>query len=287
MSILYLGDPAGALALLDRGLSLSGVVHGRRGGKGLRRLLPRLKDIPRWHLPDLEKNEVVEALAGTKPTLIVACFYPKLIPRSVLDLAPGINVHPSPLPRWRGPDPCTWSIRAGDEHTATSVHWLTEGLDEGDLLRQVTHVIGKRETTGHLAARMEADGAKQIAEVAELLIKGEPPESWPQDGTVTWAPMLEADDWEVDWTQEADTVDRFIRAALPEPGAFTGLGDELMVIHSAGVASAGAFDALPPGTPFIRDGLVHIRCGSDAICLRRVRVGRRLLNGHAFAELFV
>ena len=57
------------------------------------------------------KNEVVKALAGTTPTLIVACFYPKLIPRSVLDLAPGINVHPSPLPRWRGPDPCTWSIR--------------------------------------------------------------------------------------------------------------------------------------------------------------------------------
>ena len=33
MGILYFGDPAGALALLDRGLSLSGVVHGRRGGK--------------------------------------------------------------------------------------------------------------------------------------------------------------------------------------------------------------------------------------------------------------
>ena len=51
-----------------------------------------------------------------------------------------------------------------------------------------------------------------------------------------------------------------------------------MVIHSASVASAGAFDALPPGTPFIRDGLVHIQCGSDALA-RRVRVGRRLLNG--------
>ena len=99
--------------------------------------------------------------------------------------------------------------------------------------------------------------------------------------------MLEADEWEVDWTQDADTLDRFIRAALPEPGAFTGLGDELLVIHRARVASAGAFGALPPGTPFIRDGLVHIRCGSDAICLQRVRVGRRLLTGHAFAELFV
>ena len=109
---------------------------------------------------------------------------------------------------------------AGDEHTATSVHWLAEGLDEGDLLRQVTHVIGKRETTGHLAARMEADGAKQIAEVAELLIKGEPPESWPQDGTVTWAPMLEADDWEVDWTQEQTpwtASEQLFRNSVPLP----------------------------------------------------------------------
>ena len=46
MSVLYFGDPAGALALMDRGVRLCGVVHGRRGGRGLKSLLPRLDGIP-------------------------------------------------------------------------------------------------------------------------------------------------------------------------------------------------------------------------------------------------
>ncbi len=105
MSVLYFGDPAGALALMDRGVTLCGVVHGRRGGRGWRGLVPRLGDLPRWRLPDLEDPALAAELSALEPRLIVAAFYPRLIPRQVLDIAPGINVHPSDLPRWRGPDP--------------------------------------------------------------------------------------------------------------------------------------------------------------------------------------
>lgn len=288
MSVLYFGDPRGAIALLDRGVALAGVVHGRRGGPGWIRLLRRLgDDVPRQTLPDLRDPAVVAGLAARAPKLIVGCFYPRRIPPAVLALAPGINVHPSDLPRWRGPDPCAWAIREGDAHTALCVHWLTEGLDEGDVLLRERIEIGPRETGGALAERLEARGASLIANVAARLLAGDAPEAVPQTGEVTWAPLVDDAAWEVDWRRSADEVDRFVRAAAPEPAAFTGLGDELLVILSGRPAKAGKFEALPPGNPFVRGGRFFIRCGDGAYRLDRVRLGRRALGGKALAALFV
>lgn len=287
MSVLYFGDPRGALALLDRGVSISGVVHGRRGGPGWAALLSRVAGVPRWLLPDLGSAAVVEALAACKPRLIVACFYPRRIPPAVLALAPGINVHPSDLPRWRGPDPCAWSIRAGDAESAICIHWLTEGLDEGDVLLREPVVIGPRETGGGLAERLEARGAELCAEVAVRWLAGEVLPATPQVGTPTWAPLVAEAAWEIDWSQSAVEVDRLVRAASPEPGAFSGLGDELLVVVRAAAVEAGGFEGLAAGTPFVRDGQFFLRCGEGALRLDRVRLGRRALSGRALAALLV
>lgn len=287
MSVLYFGDPRGALALLDRGVTPVGIVHGRRGGPGWSKLLARLDGVPRWMRPDPNDPAVLAALAATGPSLIVASFYPRRIPRAVLDLAPGINVHPSDLPRWRGPDPTGWALRAGDTQTAICVHWLTEGLDEGDILLREPAPIGPRESGGQLADRLEARGAELNADVAVRLLAGEALDARPQRGEVTWAPLVDDDDWEIDWRRPAAEVDRMVRAAAPDPGAFTGLGDELLVVLRGRPVEAGRFEALEPGTPFVRRGRFFIRCGAGAYRLDRVRLGRRALTGKALAGLFV
>lgn len=287
MTVLYFGDPRGALALLDRGVTLTGMVHGRRGGPGWATLLRRIDGVPRWHLPDLADPAVVAAFAAGAPRLIVACFYPRRIPAPVLAIAPGLNAHPSDLPRWRGPDPCAWAIRAGDDHTAICIHRLTEGLDEGDVLVREQSPIGARETGGELADRLEARGAALIAEVAAQWLAGAAPTPKPQVGTPTWAPLLPDNAWEIDWRQPAVEVDRLVRAAAPEPGAFSGLGDELLVVLRGAVADGGRFEALEAGTPFVRGGQVFLRCGEGAYRLDRVRLGRRSLTGRALAGLLV
>lgn len=285
MSVLYFGDPLGAHALLDRGVTLVGVVHGRPGGMGRRDLPRRLAGVPRWTTPDLADPAIVEALAALRPTLIVAAFYPRRIPPAVLALAPGINVHPSDLPRWRGPDPCHWALRSGDRHTALCVQWLAEAFDAGDVLTREPVAIGPRESCGHLAARLERAGAQRIAEVAVRLLAGEPLPATPQTGEVTWAPQVDPDDLEIDWTQPAATVDHLVRASAPDPGAFTGIGDELLIVFSGTPVAADRFAALPPGTPFVRRGVAHIVCGEGAYRLGHLVLGRRRMTGRQLAEL--
>jgi methionyl-tRNA formyltransferase len=283
MNILFFGDPAGGNALLDAGLTLVGVVHGRRGGAGLRRFIPRVRHLPRWSLPNL--TDIAHLLSELKPDLIVASFYPERIPESVLAIAPGINVHPSDLPRWRGPDPCAWAIRAGDSQTAICVHWLTAGLDEGDVLRRTPVTIRPHESAGRLAERLQAQGALEIAEVAQALAQGQELEATPQTGEPSWAPLTHDDDWEIDWNRSAEEVACFVRAAAPDPGAFTGIGRELLVILSCRAVDAGQFDVLEPGTPFVVNEWAHIRCREGALRLGRMYLGRRSLNGHALARV--
>ncbi|MCB9526183.1 MAG: hypothetical protein H6702_22790 [Myxococcales bacterium] len=285
--ILYFGDPQGALALLDRGVPLVGVVHGRPGGPGWQALVPRVRHLPRWFKPDLEAPEVVAALAALKPTLLVSGFYPRRIPPPVLALAPGVNVHPSDLPRWRGPDPAWWAIREGDAHTAVCVHDLAQGLDEGAVLYREAVAIGPRESGGHLAVRMERKAAEVLGAVVARMVAGERFTPQPQEGEVTWAPLVDPDDVEVAWTQPAEIVDRLVRAAAPDPGAFTGIGDELLVIYSGTPVAAGRFAGLAPGTPFVRGGVAHIKCGEGAFRLGWLRLGKRRLTGRELAGLLL
>jgi methionyl-tRNA formyltransferase len=285
--VLYFGDPRGALALLDRAVPLVGVVHGRRGGAGRQALTPRIAALPRWTLPDLGDPRVVERLAALRPRLIVAAFYPRRIPAPVLALAPGLNVHPSPLPRFRGPDPCAWSIRSGDPETEVCVQWLAEGLDEGDVLERVRVPVGPRDNAGTLAERCEALGAERIAEVAVQVLAGRAPVASPQVGEVVWAPLLPPDDAEIDWRRDAVEVDRFVRAAFPHPIAFTGIGQETIGVLAGTPVEAERFEVLPPGTPFVRGGLAYVRCGRGALRLDRVRLGGRTLDGRRFASLLV
>ena len=139
MGVLYFGDPQGALHLIEANVRLVGLVHGRIGGPGWQRLHTALRNqgpIRRWQRPDLSDGLVIEELRALKPTLIVSCFYPDLIPTALLDLAPGINVHPSDLPQWRGPDPVIHTILSGQLSTAICIHELAEGLDTGAIYRR-------------------------------------------------------------------------------------------------------------------------------------------------------
>jgi methionyl-tRNA formyltransferase len=288
MRVLYFGDPQGGLALLARGVPIVGVVHGRRGGAGWLRFVRAVKDLPRWLLPDLDDARIVASLADLRPSLIVSGFFPRLIPQAVLDLAPGVNVHPSDLPRWRGPDPTHWAIRAGDAHTAICVHQLTAELDAGAILLREAVPIQPRESAGRLSQRLEAHGAELLADVVARMAAGEVIPPQPQTGDITWAPMVDPDEVEIDWTRSGAEIDRLVRASAPWPGAYTGIGDELLVVYQGRVVPAARFATLPVGTPFVRQDRLLIRCGGDdAYRLDRVRLGRRRLTGAELARLFV
>lgn len=96
-----------------------------------------------YRLPVLETStlrhpQVLEALADLAPDILVVSCFPWRIPEELVALTSlgGLNVHPSALPAYRGPDPLFWVYRHGHLRSGVTVHQLTPELDAGPILEQ-------------------------------------------------------------------------------------------------------------------------------------------------------
>jgi len=284
--VLYFGDPAGALALLARGVALCGVVLGRGDAPGEEALLRRIAGLPRWVRPRLSDPELQAELASLAPQLLVSGFYPRRIPAPVLALAPGLNVHPSDLPRGRGPDPIYWTVRRGETATALCVHWLTEELDAGDVVAREPVAVDPEETAGKLAERLEARGAELLAEVAQRWLASEELPAEPQTGEPSWAPFARRDALLLDPTLPPAEVHRAVLAGSPWPGARLHLrpGDPYVeVLEGAPRDDLPPFG--PPGAVRLQDGELLLACAGGAYALTTVRRGSKMFWGYRLARL--
>ncbi len=143
MRFAYFGLPLGALALASRGVGPVVACIGHPDAPGMARLRATLGRAGTLVLgrPDLDDAGVVPALAASRPDAILSWFWPRCVPARVLALAPrgAFGVHPSLLPRWRGPDPYFWAIRSGDLVTGVTLHRLDERYDTGAVVAQ--HIL--------------------------------------------------------------------------------------------------------------------------------------------------
>ncbi|HEX5494272.1 MAG TPA: methionyl-tRNA formyltransferase [Mycobacteriales bacterium] len=149
--------------------------------------------------------------------------YGALIPPAALGIPPHgwVNLHFSLLPAWRGAAPVQHTVLHGDEVTGATTFRLERGLDTGPVYGVVTEVVGPRDTSGDLLARLATAGADLLVATLDGIQAGElEPVPQPADG-VSVAPKLDVADARVEWADPAIGVDRRIRACTPAPGAFT------------------------------------------------------------------
>src|SRR4051794_18943014 len=122
MRVAFVGLPLAALLLAGDGHEIVWAGICRRSAIGTRRLQKLIGDDAVAIVPDLAKS--ARWIGARRPDLLVSWFWTKKIPRAVREAAPlgAIGVHPSLLPRHRGPDPTFWALDAGDEATGVTAH---------------------------------------------------------------------------------------------------------------------------------------------------------------------
>ncbi len=91
----------------------------------------------------LSEDGIFEAISEAKPDFIIVAAFGQILPRSILDIAPCINLHASLLPQYRGASPVQQSLLNGDEKTGVTSMLMEEGLDTGDILEKVEFMIPK------------------------------------------------------------------------------------------------------------------------------------------------
>ncbi len=139
-----------------------------RKAPGLRRLGTRIAP-GRTHLrPAVDNPATVARVQAADPDLIVSWFWTTRLPEPILRLAPAVGVHPSLLPRHRGPDPCFWAIDAGDEVTGVTAHRLAAEYDTGDILGRRELRIDPSWNGWTLARALDRPSLSLLREIVQL-----------------------------------------------------------------------------------------------------------------------
>ncbi len=293
MEVVFFGTPefAGEFLkglLADSAFDVVGVVTQPDEPVGRKKILtpPPVKVIaeearvPVFQPTKLKTKDFKQKIQQLGAEIAVVVAYGRILPQSILDLFPRgvINVHPSLLPRWRGPSPLNAAIAAGDAETGVSIMKLDDQMDHGPILAQEIISLDEQETAETLRRKVTLIGAPLLNKTLSDYGLGRI-EPKPQDDTrATLCKLLTREDGFIDWNESADVIDRKVRAYTPWPGTST-KGVKIFSVAKTG-------EKVEPGKVKVIDGRILIGTGTTALEIRELQApaGKRLkardfLNG--------
>jgi methionyl-tRNA formyltransferase len=195
------------------------VVLSAPSRRGLRGLLPSLRRrsplesaahacmIPVIRFTDTNQSAVAERLCSLRPDMICIATFPRLISTEIIALAPlgAINVHPSLLPRHRGPLPLFWTYYANDRVSGVTVHHASQVFDAGDIILQESFPLPRAYPATKLNEDVGQRGAALLRSAVQALACGRAPRVVQDDQAATVAPrvrpgvpMVRFDEWDVE-----------------------------------------------------------------------------------------
>jgi methionyl-tRNA formyltransferase len=244
-------------------------------------------DIPVYQPRSLKGSEAEQHISETAADVAVVVAYGKLIPSSLLGVPRlgCVNLHPSLLPRHRGPSPIQWALVCGDRVTGVTTMLLDEGMDTGPILLQRKVEVASGETADQLAVRLATVGAELMLETIDGLEDGSiTPRPQPEDGANV-TPMLRRSFAKVDWAMPARQLVNRLRGFTPWPGLYSKFRGGRLKIFGLEEVSQAPDGTDQPGTVLSVDpsGIV-VRCGrhTAARITEMQREGRRRMPADAF-----
>lgn len=261
LKIVFAGTPEFSAkhlqALVEAKIHITAVLTrpDKPAGRGLKVLASDVKRLAEEkglvvHQPkSLRNQEAIDLVMTLNADLIVDVAYGVIIPKEILAIPRFgfINVHPSLLPRWRGPAPIQHALLAGDKDTGVSIMSLDEGVDTGPILLQKTYHMQPNETGASLHDRLAKLGSNALITVLQQLERERELKSTPQEESgACYAPKIEKSMAKIIWFHPAPEIERMIRAFNDWPVAHTTIGGEVVRLWRANPLSN--YIGEPPGT---------------------------------------
>ena len=298
MKAVFFGTPSYAMtsirALLSSGIEVPLICTRppRRAGRGRSKTPTPVANFAeglgiRVITPDRLDADAVAEISSADADVYVVVAYGRFIPPELLTQPRlgVVNLHPSLLPKYRGPSPVASAILEGGGTTGVTVMLLDEGMDTGPIVTQSSPIeISDSVRCDELTERLFDLGSRLLPEALSGLASGTLEPVAQDDGSASVTKLIKKEDGEVDWADSADRIVRMNRAYHPWPGTSTVWSGEAFKIVDAEVS--GSVDRVLPGT-VIRGGdggiLVAAGGGSSLRLLAVQAAGRRAMSVEDFA----
>lgn len=250
--------------------------------------------------PKSTKEETfLEAIRSLAPDVSCVVAYGRILSREALGVPRlgSVCIHPSLLPRFRGAAPIQRAILEGAAETGVTLFQMDEGMDTGPLICQRSVPIEEGDTLDSLEGKLSLVSAEILLEGLSLISSGKAAPV-PQAGEATLAPKLAKDEAWIDWSEDAASIERKIRAMNSRPGAATRLAGKVLKVYRARILGELAPDRGPrievrgrpgqapdlPGTVVdILPDAILVATGKGTIALTEVQLeGKRRMDASSF-----
>lgn len=231
MKIVFLGTPQFAVPSLERlihhpEIEVMAVVTqpDKRRGRGNQLIPSPVKSlavehqIPIWQPRRIKKDtETLEALRQFRADAFVVVAYGQILSQDILDMPRlgCINGHGSLLPKYRGAAPIQWCLYDGAVETGITTMLMDAGMDTGPMLLKAATPIELLDHALDLAKSLSVITADLLVETL-LGLNHQTITPEPQDNEqATYAPLIQKEDYELDWSRSAIALHNQIRGFYP------------------------------------------------------------------------
>lgn len=235
-------------ALVDGGFNIVAVVTKPDSARGRSKKLvePAIKTYAEHvGLTVFQPNklaDIQDQLVELKPDAGILVSYGKLLPQRTLDVFEPIgivNVHPSLLPKYRGPAPVEAAILSGDEQTGITIMKLTLGMDEGPIFAQTTVPLTGKETRPVLTSQLSQMGAKLLVEALPGILENKVEAAEQKNSDATYTTLLRKEHGILDpLTDTANALEHKVRAYLDYPKTRLKIKNTDVIVTSAKVVES-------------------------------------------------
>ena len=214
----------------------------------------------------------LKSLVDRSPEALITSAYGKRLSKDLLECfcLGSINVHPSLLPRWRGPSPIETAILEGDSITGVTLMQMTDELDAGPIYTQETIPL-KNENTKTLSKKLSLLAADMLEEFLPVFFEGASKPQEQNESLVTQSKIIKKEHARVDWNESSETIDKKIKAYYPWPVAHTYLGEKYIRIWDSEVL-LGNGEGNRPGriVSVCKEGVI-VKCKEGKIALKGIQ----------------
>ena len=238
-----------------------------------------LPAVPIFQPATLKDEAVAAQIKELKPDFIVVAAYGKILPQSVLDIAPCINLHASILPKYRGASPIQSALLAGEKQTGVTAMLMDAGLDTGDML-DFAYMPCEDKTAAQLFDELGGLAGELIVRVLRNFANLKPLKQ--DDAQATQCKKIAKSDGLFSFEQSSEQIYNKFRALTPWPGIYLASGLKILDLEILCESC---------GRKFQRTGeILHVdklgfcvSCGEGAVKIIKVQEpGKRPVEASAY-----
>ena len=290
MRIIFMGTPDFAVPVLQSLINSRHEVVAvvtqpdRPKGRGKNMQFSPVKEcalahnIPVMQPVNVSVPEVIDELRAYEPELIVVVAFGQFVTKKIREMPKYgcINVHASLLPKYRGAGPIQWAVINGEKESGVTTMYMCREIDKGDMLLKDTVTLDPKETGDSLHDKLSMMGGPLLLKTIDQLEDGSAVRIPQCEEESTYAPKLEKTMGNIDWTMDADRIERLVRGLNSWPGTFTKIHGKTVKIWDCDVVCQETLtesqEAATPGTVIVseKDQLI-VKAGNGALSLRMLQ----------------